>query len=135
VEVNPMTLRDEGRLHKKAKKGARAYPVATIAFYGLDDRRATKVAAAVIEHEGEAASELRRWTTDVGDPRKDAGVLAEVTRVPEVAGRALGWHDRPDHRLPARGRRGLSRRRGVSGLPVLGWAGPMDRSASGLRRR
>jgi hypothetical protein len=78
VEVNAMTLRDEGKwLHKKAKKGARAYPVGTIAFYGPDDRRATKVAAAVIEHEGEAASELRRWTTDAGDPR--AGVPAEIT--------------------------------------------------------
>jgi hypothetical protein len=31
-------------LRNRAKKGFLGYPVATIAFYGPDDRRATKVA-------------------------------------------------------------------------------------------
>src|SRR5919112_827276 len=35
------------RLGKKAKKGFRGYPVATIAFYGPDNRTATKVAVAI----------------------------------------------------------------------------------------
>ena len=30
------------RLTKKAKKGFRGFPVATVAFYGPDDRRASK---------------------------------------------------------------------------------------------
>ena len=36
------------RLGKKAKRGFRGFPVGTIAFYGPDDRRATKLVAAVI---------------------------------------------------------------------------------------
>lgn len=130
-----MTLRDQGKwLQKKAKKGARAYPVGTVAFYGPDDRRATKVAAAVIEHEGEEPSELRRWTAQVGDLRKDAGPVGG-RGVPEVARGALGRDGRGDHRLPARGRRGLSRRRGVSGVPILGRAGPLDGATRVVRRR
>ena len=35
-------------LDKKSKLGFRGYPVGTIAFYGPDDRRASKVAVAVI---------------------------------------------------------------------------------------
>ena len=36
------------RLGKKAKKGFRGYPVATIAFYGPDSTTATKVAVAIV---------------------------------------------------------------------------------------
>jgi hypothetical protein len=39
------------RLQKKAKKGMRGWPVATIAFYGPDLSRASKVAVSVIPHE------------------------------------------------------------------------------------
>src|SRR5215217_1906238 len=39
------------RLGKKAKRGFRGFPVGTIAFYGPDDRRATKLVAAVIAKE------------------------------------------------------------------------------------
>ncbi len=35
-------------LQKKAKRGVRGYPVGTIAFYGPDDRSASKVAAGVL---------------------------------------------------------------------------------------
>jgi hypothetical protein len=35
---------------KRAKKGFRGYPVATIAFYGPDDKLATKVVASIIPH-------------------------------------------------------------------------------------
>jgi hypothetical protein len=35
-------------LDKKSKLGFRGYPVGTIAFYGPDDRLASKVAVAVI---------------------------------------------------------------------------------------
>lgn len=91
-----MPLRDEGKwLQKKAKKGVRAFPVGTVAFYGPDDRRATKLAAAVIEHEGGEAGELRRWTTQAGDLRRDAGVLAEVAAFLKSQGvRSVGMVDR-----------------------------------------
>ncbi|SEJ90916.1 hypothetical protein SAMN05192539_102313 [Paraburkholderia diazotrophica] len=41
-----MTLKAQwyrDRLAKKARRGFCGYPVATVAFYGPDDRRATKV--------------------------------------------------------------------------------------------
>jgi hypothetical protein len=59
--------------------GVRAYPVGTVAFYGPDDQRATKVVAAVIEREGDEVRELRRWTSNVGDLHKDAEVWTEVS--------------------------------------------------------
>jgi hypothetical protein len=91
-----MPLRDEGKwLQKKARKGVRAFPVGTVAFYGPDDRRATKLAAAVIEHEGGEAGEPRRWTTQAGDLRRDAGVLAEVAAFLKSQGvRSVGMVDR-----------------------------------------
>ena len=36
------------RLRKKVRRGFRGYPVATIAFYGPDDRRASKVAVGIL---------------------------------------------------------------------------------------
>ena len=35
-------------LEKKAKRGFRGYPIGTIAFYGPDERCATKVAVSVV---------------------------------------------------------------------------------------
>src|SRR5215212_933003 len=41
------------RLTKKAKKGFRGFPVATVAFYGPDDRRASKLAVGIVRAENE----------------------------------------------------------------------------------
>jgi hypothetical protein len=65
-------------LEKKAKKGVRSYPAGTIAFYGPDDRRATKVAASVILFPHAEPIEIRRWFAETGDVRKDGTILAEV---------------------------------------------------------
>jgi hypothetical protein len=64
-------------LSKKAKQGVRGYPVGTIAFYGPDRQRATKVAVSVIPAEG-AEPILRRWLSEAGDVRTDATILAEI---------------------------------------------------------
>src|SRR5258706_1030363 len=40
--------RTKNPLPKRARKGFRGYPVATIAFYGPDDRHATKVAVGIV---------------------------------------------------------------------------------------
>src|SRR4051794_40601449 len=58
-------------LAKKAKKGFRGYPVGTIAFYGPDDKRATKVAVGIILGERQEAADLRRWFSDTTDVRSD----------------------------------------------------------------
>ena len=44
------------RLTKKAKKGFRGFPVATVAFYGPDDRRASKLAVGIVLAENQEAS-------------------------------------------------------------------------------
>jgi hypothetical protein len=64
-------------LRKKAKQGMRGYPVGTIAFYGPDNKRASKVAVSVIPQEG-AEPKLRRWFAETPDVRADKGVLDEI---------------------------------------------------------
>lgn len=61
------------RLGKKARRGFRGYPVATIAFYGPDDRWASKVAVGIVLAEGEEATEMQRWTSD-RDVRNDPAI-------------------------------------------------------------
>ena len=64
-------------LRKKAKQGMRGYPVGTIAFYGPDNQRASKVAVSVIPQEG-AEPILHRWFSEAGDVRTDKSILAEI---------------------------------------------------------
>jgi len=65
-------------LEKKGKKGFRGYPVGTVAFYGPDDKRATKVVATVVPGEHQELTELRRWFNEQLDVRVDSRVGAEV---------------------------------------------------------
>ena len=67
-----MIERARKRLDRKAKKGLRGWPVATVALYGPDDRRATKLAVGIVPAEGAEASDLRRWLSEgQGDIRAD----------------------------------------------------------------
>jgi hypothetical protein len=74
------------RLGKKAKRGFRGFPVGTIAFYGPDDRRATKLVAAVIAKEDDPPSDLRRYLVAEGDVRQDPTILEEVVLLFEAYG-------------------------------------------------
>ena len=58
-------------LREKSRRGFRGYPVATVAYYGPDNTRASKVAVGVILAEGEEASALERWHSDASDVRFD----------------------------------------------------------------
>jgi hypothetical protein len=53
---------------KKAKAGFRGYPIGTLAFYGPDDRRASKVVAGIIARQ-DAEPDLRKWFADDADVR------------------------------------------------------------------
>ncbi len=66
------------RLAKMARKGFRGYPIATVAFYGPDDKRASKVAVGIIEHEGGHATFLERWCSDTSDVRFDLNIGRQV---------------------------------------------------------
>jgi hypothetical protein len=76
-----MPLQDQAlkRLRKKARKGHRGWPVGTVAFYGPDLSRASKVVAGIVPREGVEASAIRTWLArDGGDVRTDAAIAAEI---------------------------------------------------------
>ncbi len=65
-------------LTKTANRGFRGYPIATIAFYGPDDRRASKVAVGVVLTEGAEPVELKRWLSDDQDVREDVSIAGAI---------------------------------------------------------
>jgi hypothetical protein len=66
------------RIEKRARKGARGFPLGTLAFYGPDDRQASKMVASVIAREGAGPSHLQRWCSEGADVRAEAVFLEEV---------------------------------------------------------
>jgi hypothetical protein len=81
-----MLERARKRLTKRAKRGFRGYPVATIALYGPDDIRATKLTVGIVPAENADVAELRRWFSEGIDVRNDAAVAREVLAFIEAAG-------------------------------------------------
>ena len=63
---------------KRAKKGFRGYPVGTLAFYGPDDRRATKLVASIVEREGKEPSVMKKWLSEEEDVRNDIEIVEEA---------------------------------------------------------
>jgi hypothetical protein len=81
-----MLERARKRLGKKAKRGFRGYPVATIAFYGPNNTTATKLTVGIVPAEHADVSDLRRWFSKTTDIRNDATVAQDVLAFIEVAG-------------------------------------------------
>lgn len=48
-------------LHRKSERKQGGYPVGTIAFYGPDNRHASKVAVGIAPEEGVKIDLLERW--------------------------------------------------------------------------
>ena len=72
-----MKERAKKSLGKKAKKGFRGFPVATIALYGPTDKRATKLVVGIVLREDAEPDIMRKWySTD--DIRKDLDLYEEV---------------------------------------------------------
>jgi Fe-S oxidoreductase len=70
---------------KYPKRRGKGYPVATVAFYGPDESRASKVAVGIVREKG-AEPEMRRWSTAAGDIRRDPSVGDDVARLLKQAG-------------------------------------------------
>lgn len=64
-------------LRRAARHGDQGFPIGTVAFYGPDDRRASKVVLGIIPYEG-AEPQLKKWMSDKGDVRQDAAVLQAI---------------------------------------------------------
>jgi hypothetical protein len=81
ISSSPVRIkREPTRLEKKAKKGHRGYPVATVAYYGPDASRASKVAVGVILAEHAEVADLKRWSSETADVRTDRHVNDEILR-------------------------------------------------------
>jgi hypothetical protein len=65
-------------LGKKAKQGFRGYPIGTIAFYGPDNKRASKVAVGIALGPDAEPDDLRRWFAETRDARADRTILGEI---------------------------------------------------------
>lgn len=66
------------RIGKKAKKGFRGFPVATIAFYGPNQTRATKIAVGITMTQDQEVVDLRRWHSEDIDIRENPVVAVAV---------------------------------------------------------
>jgi hypothetical protein len=89
-----MLERARKRLRKRARRGFRGYPVATVALYGPDDTTATKLTVGIVPAE-DVVTDLRRWFSEGADIRNDARVAEEVLAFLETAGaRSIVMTDR-----------------------------------------
>jgi len=66
------------RLRKKARKGLRGWPIATVAFYGPNLSRATKVTVGIVPSENADVEELRAWKVNDGEIRADPRIAREI---------------------------------------------------------
>ena len=64
-------------LRRSTRRGHQGYPVATVAFYGPDDRRASKVVLGILRYEG-AKPDLEKWMSETGDLRHDKAILQMI---------------------------------------------------------
>lgn len=64
---------------KKAKRGFRGYPTATVAMYGPTNLLATKLAVAIFLSESDEPHILKRWFSESADIRGDEEVRKEIT--------------------------------------------------------
>ena len=74
------------RLKKKAKRGMRGWPAATITFYGPDLSRASKVAVGIVPAEDAEPSAMRDWKVETGDARTDPAIVAAILEFIENQG-------------------------------------------------
>jgi len=65
-------------LREKSRRGFRGYPVATVAYYGPDGSKASKVAVGIIRDKDKDANPLERWSSADSDVRFDPEVCGSV---------------------------------------------------------
>ena len=93
--TSTMLERARKRLRKRAKRGLRGFPVATVALYGPDDITATKLTVGIVPAEDAGVADLRRWFSEGTDIRNDADVAEEVLAFIDAAGaKSIAMTDR-----------------------------------------
>jgi hypothetical protein len=69
--------KSEDPVWKKARRGFRGYPIATVGFYGPTDQRASKVVVGVMAAPDAEVDPLERWFSDE-DVRFDPSIRREI---------------------------------------------------------
>jgi hypothetical protein len=77
AELSMPQGRNKKALTKRVNKRRTGYPVATIAFYGPDNSRASKVVCSIVKQEGAEPEPMKKWFTDK-DARKSEKILGEL---------------------------------------------------------
>ena len=67
-------------LERRAQKGFNGYPLAIIAFYGPNDKTATKAVIGIIKESDGVTADFKKWTFDNGDLRKDVPTIKDLFR-------------------------------------------------------
>ncbi len=81
-------------LRRASHRGHQGFPIGTVAFYGPDDRRASKVVLGIIPYEG-AEPQLHKWTSETADLRRDTRLLQEIAnRMREAGVKSVAMLDR-----------------------------------------
>jgi hypothetical protein len=73
--------RARDRYNKRLKQGPRGFPAATIAYYGPNDKVATKVVVSLTNDPDSELAEIRRWTSDGADLRDDAASIDRIVQL------------------------------------------------------
>lgn len=72
-------------LTKRVRKGEKGYPMATVAFYGPDNSRASKIVCAIIQTDGADTDPIQKWTS-TSDGRNSENILREILLFIELHG-------------------------------------------------
>ena len=71
-------LRLHSRLAKRSRRGFRGFPAATVAYYGPDDTRASKVVVSIVPSKGAESAHQASFMNEAGDLREDPFVGDKV---------------------------------------------------------
>lgn len=64
-------------LDKKVRKGHKGFPVMTVAFYGKDNKTASKLVCATIPYQGAEPEIIKKWFSET-DIRHSESILKQV---------------------------------------------------------
>ena len=64
-------IRARERVRKKTKLGFRGFPIVSIAFYGPNNKTASKVVVACVENDTNGVKRLERWSSSDGSDLRD----------------------------------------------------------------
>jgi hypothetical protein len=77
TEVEMPQGKHKKALLKRARKGQKSFPVATVAFYGPDNTRASKVVCSIVQHEGAEPGPMKKWFTEK-EARRSELILGQL---------------------------------------------------------